>query len=233
MKRLSLFILILVLVSCGKETHDLTVKGTVKNLKKGTLYLKKQQDTTIVTVDSITVNGEPIFELHSKIESPEVFYLYLKEGDGDNSRIEFFADKGVTEINTTLKNFFADAKIVGSEQQKLWDDYKKVMAKFNEKNLDLIKENLEAQQSGDTSKISRIQNEYDNNLKRRYLFTVNFAINNKDSELSPYLALSEIYNAQINLLDTINNSLTPKVKESKYGKELQVFIDDIKSEENQ
>jgi len=233
MKRLSLFILLLVLVSCGKETHDLTVKGTVKNLKKGTLYLKKQKDTTIVTVDSITVNGEPTFELHSNIESPEVFYLSLKEGDSENNSIEFFADKGVTEINTTLKNFFADAKIVGSEQQKLWEDYKKVMARFNEKNLELIKENLEAQQSGDTSQISRIQNEYDNNLKRRYLFTVNYAINNKDSELSPYLALSEIYNAQINLLDTINNSLTPKVKESKYGKELQVFIDDIKSEENQ
>lgn len=232
MKRISLLILITLLaVACNKETPDLTVKGTIKDLKKGTVYLKKQQDTTIVTVDSVAINGEPIFELHSKIESPEVFYLYLKESDGDNSRIEFFADKGVTEINTSLKNFFADAKITGSSQQKLWDDYKKIMDRFNEKNLDLIKENLEAQQSRDTLQIAKIQEEYDNNLKKRYLFTVNFAINNKDSELSPYLALTEIYNAQINLLDTINNSLTPKVKASKYGKELQNFIDTIKSEE--
>lgn len=232
MKRISLLILITLLAAaCNKEIPDLTVKGTIKDLKKGTVYLKKQQDTTIVTVDSMAINGEPTFELYSKIESPEVFYLYLKESDGENSRIPFFADKGVTEINTSLKNFFADAKITGSSQQKLWDDYKKIMVRFNEKNLDLIKENLEAQKSRDTLQIARIQEEYDNNLKKRYLFTVNFAINNKDSELSPYLALTEIYNAQISLLDTINNSLTPKVKASKYGKELQDFIDTIKSEE--
>jgi len=60
---------------------------------------------------------------------------------------------------------------------------------------------------------------------------VNFALNNKDSEVAPYLALTEIYNAKINLLDTINNSLTPKVKASKYGKDLQAFVDNIKATE--
>jgi hypothetical protein len=32
-------------------------------------------------------------------------------------------------------------------------------------------------------------------------------------------------------LDTINKSLTPKVKASKYGKELQKFVDNIKAQE--
>ena len=67
-------------------------------------------------------------------------------------------------------------------------------------------------------------------MRRKYLYTTNFAINNKDSEVSPYLALTEIYNARINLLDTINNSLTAKVKASKYGKELQSFIEKIRTE---
>ena len=61
---------------------------------------------------------------------------------------------------------------------------------------------------------------------------MNFALNNNDSEVAPYLALTEIYNAKVHLLDTINNTLTAKVKESKYGKELQTFIDKIKKEEN-
>ena len=55
-------------------------------------------------------------------------------------------------------------------------------------------------------------------------------MNHKDSEVSPYLALTQIYDANVKWLDTINNSLTPKVKASKYGKELQRFIDDIKNE---
>lgn len=231
MKKTLLLILLALITSCAKETPDLIVKGTIKNLKKGTIYLKKEKDSSLVIVDSLIINGNSNFELHSDIESPEIFFLYLDKNSSEDERIPFFADKGITQINTSLKNFVYDAKITGSTQQKLWQDYKKIMSRFNDINLDLIKENIESQKTGDTSQIGRIQKEYDNNIKRRYLYTVNFAITNKDSELAPYLALTEAYNAQIKLLDTINNSLTPKVKESKYGKELESFISKIKSEE--
>jgi hypothetical protein len=230
MKKILLLALLVAIVSCAKETTpDLIVKGSIKGLKKGTIYLKKELDTTIVTVDSVIINGTPEFELHSALESPEIFYLYLDKNSSEEDRITFFADKGVTEIHTTMKRFVYDAKINGSEQQKVLEKYKLMVAKFNEKNLDLIKEELES--SGDTSKLNRIQKDYENNLKRRYLYTVNFALNNNDSEVAPFLALTEIYNAKYNLLDTINKSLTPKVKASKYGKELQKFVDNIKAQE--
>jgi Domain of unknown function (DUF4369) len=231
MKKTLLLILLIFITSCGKDTSDLIVKGTIKNLKKGTVYLKKEKNSKLVTVDSVNINGNPTFELHSDLESPEVFFLYLDKNSSEDDRIAFFADKGVTQINTSMKRFVYDAKITGSVQQKLWEDYKKIITRFNDINLDLIKENLEFQKFGDTTQISNIQKKYDANLKRRYLYTVNFAINNKDSEVAPYLALTEIYNAQVKWLDTINKSLTPKVKASKYGKELQIFIDQIKAEE--
>ncbi|WP_166965716.1 DUF4369 domain-containing protein [Yeosuana marina] len=231
MKKISVLLVLVLMFSCGKEQHDLTVKASIKGLKKGTVYLKKVKDTALVTVDSIVVNGNSEFELHSDLESPEVFFLYLDKNSKENDRISFFADKGITEINTTLKNFVFDAKINGSAQQKTWDEYKLMMSRFNERNLDLIKENFEAQKNGDTSKIKSTQKESDNILKRKYLYTVNFALNHKDSEVAPYLALTEIYNAQVKYLDTISNSLTPKVKDSKYGKELQSFIKTIKNTE--
>src|SRR5690606_6961854 len=125
MKKYLLLALLVTIVSCAKETTpDLIVKGTIKGLKKGTIYLKKEQDTAIVTVDSVIINGIPDFELHSNIESPEIFYLYLDKNSRDEDRIMFFADKGVTEINTTMKRFVYDAKINGSEQQKVWEKYK-------------------------------------------------------------------------------------------------------------
>lgn len=231
MKNILFLFAALILASCAKEQHDLTVKASIKGLKKGTVYLKKVIDTALVTVDSITINGNPEFELYSDLQSPEVFFLYLDKNSSEKDRIPFFADKGITEINTTLKNFVFDAKINGSPQQKTWDDYKLMMSRFNEQNLNLIKENLEAKQKNDTSILNNIQGQFDNLLKRKYLYTVNFALNNKNSEVAPYLALTEIYNAQVKYLDTINNSLTPEVKTSKYGKELQSFIDDIKSKE--
>ncbi|MGZ0014849.1 DUF4369 domain-containing protein [Yeosuana sp. AK3] len=232
MKNLLLFALAIMVVSCANETPDLTVKANIKGLKKGTVYLKKVKDTSLVTIDSMVINGNSKFELYSNIESPEVFFLYLDKNSNENDRITFFADKGITEINTTLKNFVFDAKINGSKQQKTLEEYQLMMSRFNERNLNLIKENFEAQKAGDTSKYSNIQTEFDNLLKRKYLYTVNFALNNKDSEVAPYLALTEIYNAQVKWLDTINSSLTPDIKTSKYGKELQVFIEKIKKEEN-
>ena len=231
MRNVLFFASILLIISCSNEKHDLTVKTNIKGLKKGTVYLKKVEDTSLVTVDSVHINGNSEFELHSAIESPEVFFLYLDKNSSDKDRITFFADKGITEINTTLKNFVFDAKINGSKQQKTLEEYQLMMSRFNEKNLNLIKDSFEAQKEGDTVKYNEIQNQYNNLVKRKYLYTVNFALNHKDSEVAPYLALTEIYNAQVKYLDTINISLTPEVKTSKYGKELQSFIDKIKQEE--
>ena len=231
MKRFSILALLILIVSCAKEQKDLVVKANIKGLKKGTVYLKKAKDSTIITVDSLVINGNSVFELSSDIESPEMFFLYLDKNSSEDDRIAFFADKGITEINTTLKNFVYSAKIKGSTQQATWEEYQAIISRLNGRSLELVKENFDAQKAGDTIKLNAIQKEYDGMLKRKYLYTVNFAINNKDSEVSPYLALTEIYNARINLLDTINNSLTPQVKASKYGKKLQVFIDDIKKTE--
>ncbi len=231
MKKTIFLLLAFLLIACGEKQHDLVVKGHIKGLKKGTVYLKKIEDSTLITVDSLVINGNSIFELHSPIDTPEVFYLYLDKHSTEKDRITFFADKGITEINTTLKNFAFDVKIKGSEQQKKLEEYKAIISRINNRNLELIKEQFEAQKKGDTAKFNAIKKESDGTLKRKYLYTVNFALNNKDSEVAPYLALTEIYDAQVKFLDTINNSLTPKVKASKYGKELNLFIEKIKENE--
>ena len=230
MKKIIILLIVFSVLSCNKkeEQHDLTVKINIIGLKKGTAYLKKANDTALIIVDSLAINGNSVFELHSNIGSPEMYYLFLDKNNDEERNIPFFASKGITQISTILKNFELDAKITGSDQQKILEDYNKMIRQFNGRNLELIKENFEAQIDLDTAKISAIKTESDNLLKRKYLYTVNFAMNNKDSEVAPYLALSEIYDANVKWLDTINNSLTPEIKASKYGKDLQVFIDEIK-----
>lgn len=225
MKKIVLVLLTVCLAACGSKQDDLVVKTTIKGLKKGTVYLKRVIDTSLVIVDSVIVNGNATFELKSPLGEPDVFHLYLDKNSTDEERISFFADKGITEINTTLKNFVFDVKIKGCEQQKTFEQYKKTISKINNRSLDLIKETFEAQKNNDTAKYNSLKKESENVTKRKYLYTVNFALNNRDSEVAPYLALSEIYNARIDLLDTINKSLTPKIKASKYGKELQGYLD--------
>ncbi|MGJ5642285.1 DUF4369 domain-containing protein [Formosa sp. S-31] len=228
MKQLTFILGLLLAVSCGRDTGNLTVKTHVKGLKKGTVYLQKADDSIIVNVDSVTVNGNEDFELYANVESPEVFFLKLDKNDNTNEKILFFGEPGEITINTTLKNFTIDSKVTGSKNQDILEDYLLVMSKLNNSKLDLIKEDFEARQSGDSLRIKKAVDAANNLIKRKYLYTVNFAMNNKDSEVAPYLALTEIYDANIKWLDTINNTLTPKVKASKYGKELQHYIDEIK-----
>jgi hypothetical protein len=233
MKRIILLAVLCIIVSCKKEQHDLTVKGSVEGLQKGYLYLKKAQDTTIITIDSLAITGDSNFELHSSLEEPEVFYLALDKNSNKEESISFFADKGITEINTTLKNFAVDAKIKGSKQQAILEEYLAMISKFNNKSLDLYKANFDAYKANDTSLTNQISTERDNLIRKKYLYTTNFALTNKDSEVAPYIALTEIYDANIKLLDTINSALMPNIKTSKYGLELQKFIDRIKAEEAQ
>lgn len=228
MKRLTFIIGLLVAFSCAKDPSNFTLKGHIKDLKKGTVYLLKVEDSTLVAIDSININGNSQFELHTQLDGPEVLYLQLDKNGKENMFIPFFADQGVTEINTTLKHFSIDAKIKGSKQQDKLEEYKAIMSQFRDKNLELIKDNLEAQRTQDSSQINISQSAQNNLIVRKYLYTINFAINNKNSEIAPYLAVSEISDANIKYLDTINNALPHEIKSSKYGKALQELIDERK-----
>lgn len=204
------------------------VKGTIKGLKKGTLYLQKQKDSLIVSVDSVFVDGTDTFVLQDEIESPEMYYLTLGSGI---KKIAFFGEKDTVYVSSNLEKFALKAKITGSENQALLDKYYEMSKKFNDQNLDLIKEEFEARKKGSQDSIDVVEKKMKNWTRRKYLYTTNFAINNGSYEVSPYIALTELTDANVALLDTINSSLSDDVKTSKYGKQLDRFITGIKEDQ--
>ena len=76
-----------------------------------------------------------------------------------------------------------------------------------------------------------LQQKIDNLLRRRYLYTINFAAQNTDQNIAPYLALTEVYDANLSLLDTIAFKMTPEVRNSKYGIEFVNYLEERKSTE--
>ena len=84
MKQIIVILTALLFFSCGNEpTHDFTLKGSVKGLKKGTVYLQRQNDLVMETIDSLQVNGSPNFELHAILGEPEILFLKLDKNDND------------------------------------------------------------------------------------------------------------------------------------------------------
>lgn len=226
---LTLIAALLVMVSCESEPKEnFTLKGSVKDLKKGMVYLQKDGDSTIVNLDSVLVNGQPEFTLQTSIEEPILLYLKLDKNDGNDYFIPFFADKGITELKTSLKNFSTDAEITGSKQQELLDVYLKLMSDFKNNNLEIIKANFEAIKANDTATSDSLIKRSARLQRLKYASTINFALNNNDSEVAAYLALYEIPNTSIKYLDTIYNNLTDGIKKSYYGKTLGKSISDYK-----
>jgi succinate dehydrogenase flavin-adding protein (antitoxin of CptAB toxin-antitoxin module) len=232
MKKALIVLSVLLIFSCTEKEPDLIVTGNIKGLKKGTLYLQKFRDTALVTIDSLNINGEQPFEFYNDLEEPEVLFLTLDKKSNNTHRLSFFANKGITEINTSLKRFAYDAEIKGSKQQESYKEYYSIISKFNNQQLELIKSQFEAQQSANDSLIEAANSDSDNLIKRKYLYTVNFALNNVDSEVAPYVAIAEIYDANLKYLDTIYNSLEKDIANSKYGIELEKHIKKRKEENN-
>jgi len=227
MRGFAVILIAIILCSCEKEQpQDFTLKGHIEDLKKGTVFLKRQQDSVFITLDSLEINGNSSFELHTALNEPEILFLTLDKNANDEGTVVFFADKGLTEITSTLKNFNYDAKIKGSKQQEVLEEYLLMMSKFSDKNLDIIKESLDSQIAQDSVKASKIQKDFDGLLKRKYLYTINFAVNNKDSEVAPYLAISEIANTSVKFLQQIYDALEDDIKTSKYGTMLKELIEE-------
>ena len=232
MKKSLLFIIVISLViSCGKSHEgNMLVKGNIDGLKKGTLYLQKIKDTLLITVDSIQLKGESNFILSDNVESPEMYYITL--GEISNEKMAFFGEEGEITVSSKLAKLVTSLKITGSSNQVVLDEYKAMIQKFNGKQLDLIKAKFDAMKDSDSEAQLETEAAEKNLLKRRYLYTTNFALTHADTEVAPYLALTELYNANIKLLDTVNNSLSEKIRISKYGSQLNDFVKKVKSQDN-
>ena len=217
---------LILIYSCSESSdNNFTLKGTIKGLKKGTVYLQKDGDSTVINLDSVQIIGESQFILKTNLDQPLLLYLKLFKNDGEEHFIPFFADKGVTEINTTLNNFNYDAKIVGSKQQELLDSYLSIMEGYKNQNLDLIEAAFLAQKDGDSIAFDSINRLSEKLIKRKYSYTIQYAMNNSDSEIAPYLALYEVPSANPIYIDSIYNGLSEDIKTSFYGKKLKEFIE--------
>lgn len=233
-KSIIAFVTLALLSSCNKEVPktNLHLTGNIKGLKKGTLYIQRVVDTSLVAIDTITIDGSSAFESDLELKSPEMLYLFLDRGVSNSldNNILFFAEPGNINIDTNLDSYISSAKVTGSKNQDKFEEYKKINSRFRDESLTLIEQKFNAIKSNNAKAIDSLSAKQDSNIKRKYLFATNFAINNRDYEVAPYIALSEIYDINLKYLDTIQKSMTPKVAQSLYGKKLTKYVATIKKQ---
>lgn len=228
MKRiLTVALLALAIASCEKNTENtMIVSGNIKGLKKGTLFLQQSNDSTLVVLDSLKIEGDGTFSFSQEVEDPDVFYLYLEKEDKNdiNDRIMFFGEPGEIVINTSWNTFDKDPEILGSASHEKLSEFNKMLSNFNLKDLALIQEATQPEYQENPEALDSLQRLADQNLLNRYRYVLNFGLNNGDSYATPYIMMTEAREANPKYLDSVYNGLSPEVASSKYGKALSTFL---------
>ena len=203
----------------------MTVNVKVENFKKGNVYLQKISDSALINIDSIFVKKNESIILKYDIDSPELFYLNLDVSNIEN-RIEFFGENGEINIDTSLEKFNSDFKISGSSIDSIYRDYLSVIKKFNNQKLDLIQLSFNLTKTELDDSLIKVQNQIKSLNKRQYLYNLNYTVSNGNSFVSPLIAINEFSESGKIVLDTIKNSMSKQVLESKYGK---IFSDIVRN----
>jgi hypothetical protein len=230
MKRYIKYLLLLFFFGCTNNVNkNISISGSIKGLRKGKLYLQKYVDDSIlVNIDSLKIDGVENFEFSDSLGEAQFYFLALEKDETDTTiqKIPFFAEKGKIEINTRLNTYLSSAKVEGSENQILWDEYLMIMRKFNNQNIELVKDYLEKKGEFDSKKRDKIFEKKNNLISRKkILFSLNFAMNNSDKEISAYIGLYELNDISKKYLDSLYSKLNTNIKKSFYGKKLKKKLD--------
>ena len=216
---------LLFIIGCVNESQKSTINLDVKGLKKGTLVLKKLSDSSFVKLDSFIVNSGDKINFSVLLDQPEMLFIDLKLNEGsDIKTLNFFAEKSKMDIVTNLENFGYELVVKGSKNDSIYRNYISLNKKFNDQKLDLFKRSFEKSKSNDLDSLKIIEDLVVNINKRQFLHNANFAVRNSEFELSPYIALTDLYESK-KILDTVYKSLSARIKNSKYAKQLKSIID--------
>lgn len=238
MKKIGAIGLVLLTIACNKTIEkegNLHLTGTVEGLKKGNIYVQQLKDTNLVIIDTIKFEGKSSFDTKFSIDEPQMLYLYLDRGQTNSidNNLSFFAEPGEMTFKTTLKEFYANAKFTGSKNQEIYEKYLSIKTNLGNENAELLAKELKNLKKKDPNSTVKIESEKEKLIIRKYLYTANFAVVNGKSEVAPYIALTEIPDANLKLMDTIQKSMSPKVAKSKYGKRLTEWINERKQTEQE
>lgn len=216
------------LFSCSEVNEKtMLVSGSVNGLKKGTLFLKQIKDSVLTTLDSVEIRKDASFQFSQQVESPEVFYLYLDKEDNNsiNDIITFFGEPGEISVQTTWNGFDSDYEIQGSKSQEEYAELKTILSDFNTRHFEIAQTFNSLDPQKDSLALDSLSRLSERNLIGRYRYILNFGLTHANSHVTPYVLLTEAKEANPVYLDSIYNSLSEDVAQSKYGAELKRFLD--------
>jgi len=203
----------------GNKPH---IEGKIIGLKKGTVYLKYyQRDSVWPLLDSVHIKGDPHFRFSLEGVEPRLMALEVKEKPGEY--LLFFSDDTLMKVYTQLDKFGVAKRLEGGINLHYWQQYRDMLAQYNDHKLDWTKERWEAVRQKDSVRLKDLDRQWASLEKRRKLFAWQFSSTEPYIPVKAYVAYVELRDNP-RILDTIYRQWPSGLQESFYGRRIKAFL---------
>jgi len=216
MKKLVVFTFFILISACEINKDNMIIEGQIIDLKKSKIYLAKVDEEKIVDSADV-IDGK--FTLKTYIDEPIEMILILK-GKNSVEKFNFFSEPSSILFRSSKEKFIFNAKIQNS---KLFAEFKNIenqISKFNEKDLELLAEQIKLSVKGDQKKYDSLNGERIKINQKKILFIVNYSLNNNSSPVSAYIIHKYEKSINKNYIERVYKNFSDEIKSSYYGKKL-------------
>ena len=212
----NIIIFLIILTSCSSEKENLIIEGKISGVNNSKIYLSSVEEGKII--DSVNIiNGK--FKLQTYIDSSREMSIILGDKNSEN-KFDFISEPTNILFTSSKDKFVFNGKIQNS---KLYSDYKNLknqINRFEEKDLEMLAEQIEISVKGDQNKYDSINDQRLKLNQRKILFIVNYAMNNASNPVSAFISYKYRENINKKYLEKIYENLSEEIKNSFYGDKL-------------
>jgi len=216
MKNFLVFILFIFISACEVDRDNMIIEGQIIDLKNSKIYLTIDDDEKIIDSANV-IDGK--FTLKTYINEPIEMNLILNEKNS-GEKFNFFSEPSTILFRSSKEKFIFNAQIQNS---KLFTEFKNIenqIGKFNERDLELLAEQIELSVRGDQKKYDSINREKIKINQKKILFIVNYALNNNSSPVSAFIIHKYKKSINKNYIAKVYENFSDEIKSSYYGKKL-------------
>ena len=216
MKKFLVFIFFILFSSCEIDKDNMIIEGQIIDLNNSKIYLTIADEEKIID-SAYVIDGK--FTLKTYINEPIEMSLILEEKNS-GEKFNFFSEPSSILFRSSKEKFIFNAQIQNS---KLFTEFKNIenqIGKFNEKDLELLAEQIELSVRGDQKKYDSINGERIKINQKKILFIVNYSLNNNSSPVSAFIIHKYKESINKNYIVKVYENFSEELKSSYYGKKL-------------
>ena len=216
MKRLALIIFLIFISACEISNYNMIIEGQILDLKNSKIYLTIVDEEKIIDSANI-IDGK--FSLKTYIDEPIEMSLILKEKNS-SEKFNFFSEPSNILFRSSKEKFIFNAQIQNSKLFNEFKNIEKQIGKFNEKDLELLAEQIEFSVKGDKKKYDSLNGERIKINQKKILFIVNYSLNNNSSPVSAFIIHKYKESINKNYIEKVYENFSDKLKSSYYAKKI-------------